>query len=121
MALRGTLAAAALLLALMAASCATPTILVGSPDLSKAKDGAWRGYYDGGLVKVEAEVIVKSHRIESVTILKHECGLGKPAEKITASIVAAQSLDVDVVSGATRSSKCILKAVETALASASEG
>ncbi len=117
----GLLAAAALIVAMMAASCATPTILIGSPDLAKAKDGAWRGYYDGGMVKVEVEVAVKSHRIDSVTIVKHECGLGKPAEKITASIVAAQGLDVDTVSGATFSSRCILKAVEIALASASAG
>jgi uncharacterized protein with FMN-binding domain len=109
---------AAVLTFLLAAACATPVVDIGSPDLARAKDGNWRGYYDGGMVKVEVEVSTRSHRIESVTIVKHECGLGKPAEKITGSIVSAQSLDVDVVSGASFSSKCILKAVEIALESA---
>jgi len=109
----------ALLAAILATACVTPTIEIGSPDLSSARDGAWRGYYDGGMVKVEVEVAVSAHRIDSITILKHECGLGKPAERIVGSIVEAQSLDVDVVSGASFSSRCILKAVELALAQAS--
>lgn len=102
--------------AFIASACATPAIAIGSPDLSKVRDGVWRGDYDGGMVKVEVEVAVTSRRIDSVTILKHECGLGKPAERIVRDIVAAQSLDVDLVSGASFSRKCILKAVELALA-----
>jgi len=46
---------------------------------------------------------------------------GKPAEAIVDSVVAAQSLQVDIVSGATLSSKCILKAIEVALESAPRG
>jgi uncharacterized protein with FMN-binding domain len=107
------IAAAAAMLSLY--SCATKPIEIGSPELAKVSDGAWRGYYDGGLVKVEVEVAVKAHAIESVKIIRHDCGKGKPAERITADVVAKQSLQVDTVSGATYSSKCILKAVELAL------
>jgi hypothetical protein len=31
-------------------TCARPTVEIGSPDFSKAKDGSWEGYHDGGLV-----------------------------------------------------------------------
>jgi uncharacterized protein with FMN-binding domain len=115
-------AAAALCAALFAstllASCVTnkkEEVAIGSPDLSEVADGAWKGSYSAGLVKVEVEVVVAAHRIESVRILKHRTGKGKPAERIVDSVVAAQSLQVDLVSGATASSKCILKAIETAL------
>jgi len=111
---------AALCASLLFSSCLTK-VEIGSPDLGKAADGAWKGYYDGKLVKVEVEIEVASHRIESIRILKHECGKGKPAERIVDSVVAAQSLQVDSVSGATYSSKCILKAIEVALESASRG
>jgi uncharacterized protein with FMN-binding domain len=106
---------AALALSAALSSCATKAIEIGSPDLAKAADGSWIGSYDGGIVKVELQVETKAHRIESVKILKHDCGKGRPAERLAADIVAAQSLSVDTVSGATYSSKCILKAAELAL------
>jgi uncharacterized protein with FMN-binding domain len=114
-------AIAVLLASLILASCMTNKIEIGSPDLAKASDGAWKGYYDGKLVKVEVEVGIAAHRIESIEILRHECGKGKPAERIVDSVVAAQSLRVDVVSGASYSSRCILKAIETAIEAASRG
>jgi uncharacterized protein with FMN-binding domain len=114
-------AAAALLASLILASCMTNKVEIGSPDLSRASDGAWKGYYDGKLVKVEVEVGIADRRIESIEILRHECGKGKPAERIVDSVVAAQSLQVDVVSGASYSSKCILKAIEVAIEAASRG
>jgi uncharacterized protein with FMN-binding domain len=114
-------AAAALLAVLLLASCMTSKVEVGSPDLGKAADGAWKGFYDGKLVKVEVEVAIAARRIESIRILRHECGKGKPAERIVDSVVAAQSLQVDVVSGASYSSRCILKAIETAIDAASRG
>jgi uncharacterized protein with FMN-binding domain len=106
---------AIVILSSLAASCTTPVIEIANPDLARAKDGAWRGFYDGGLVKVEVEVVVAAHRIESVVILRHDCGTGKPAEAIVADIVESQSLAVDAVSGATHSSRCILKATQLAL------
>ncbi len=116
---RAALAALAAVCAMALAACVTPTVEIGSVDLGKAADGTWKGFYDGGLVKVEVAVTVAAHRIERVDILRHDCGKGKPAERIVGDIVAAQSLEVDTVSGATFSSKCILKAVELALDEAS--
>jgi uncharacterized protein with FMN-binding domain len=53
--------------------------------------------------------------IQNIDLIKHFNGRGEKAEVIIPKVVEAQSLKVDVVSGATASSKAILKAVETAL------
>jgi uncharacterized protein with FMN-binding domain len=96
-------------------------VVIDSPDLGAIADGKWKGSYSEGPVKAEVEVVMAAHRIESVRIVKHRTMKGKPAERIVDSVVAAQSLKVDVVTGATASSKCILKAIEIALDSATRG
>jgi uncharacterized protein with FMN-binding domain len=60
-------------------------------------------------------VTVKDHAISTIQLTEHNNGQGQPAERITDDVLAAQTLDVDVVAGATYSSKVILKAIETAL------
>lgn len=94
---------------------------IGSPDMGSVADGVWRGAYSAAPVMAEVEVTVAGHRIESIRIVKHRTLKGVPAERIVASVVAAQSLRVDIVSGATRSSRCILKAIEVALGFAAGG
>jgi uncharacterized protein with FMN-binding domain len=46
--------------------------------------------------------------------------MGRPAEAITERVVAAQTTQVDAVSGATGSSRVILKAIENAVHKAKE-
>lgn len=48
-------------------------------------------------------------------MLEHQNGLGKKAGIINKSVIDNQTLKVDSVSGATVSSKVILKAIENAL------
>jgi len=86
-----------------------------SLDLSQVDDGTYTGLENGGIVEASVEVNVKDHTITKVTILSHKCGKGKPAEVITDDIVAANSLEVDTISGATFSSDVIRKAVYNAL------
>jgi uncharacterized protein with FMN-binding domain len=65
---------------------------------------------------VALEVTVQNKNITAIKIIKHSCSpIGKKAEKITGRIIEEQSLGVGTVSGATGSSKTILKAVENAL------
>lgn len=94
-----------------------PVIQINYVDINNVPDGIYKGKCDAGLVKVEVTVEVKDKKIHAITIDKHDNGLGKKAEKIVERVVKEQSLEVDVVSGATHSSKAILKAVETALTS----
>jgi len=88
------------------------------PDLALKTDGVYRGKYDltGTPVKVTLDVTVQNHKITDIKIVEHFCSpIGKKAEKITDIIIESQNLDVDAVSGATGSSKAIIKAVENAL------
>lgn len=92
-----------------------PVIQMDKVELNKIDDGSYTGEYLGKLVKVVVDVRVRDNKIIDIIILKHDNGLGKKAEKIVNQIISQQSLNVDVVSGATSSSKAILKAVEVAL------
>ena len=90
-------------------------IIINSPDLSKIEDGDYQGKSKVGPVRVTLDVAVRNGAIVSINLIQHFNGLGKKAEVIVPKIIEAQSLDVDVISGATGSSKAILKAVENAL------
>ena len=92
-----------------------PVINIGTVSLENVKDGLYTGEYKSDLVSAVVSVKVSDNKITSIDIVKHECGLGRPAEKITDTVISKQSLQVDTVSGATHSSKAILKAIEKAL------
>lgn len=84
-------------------------------NLAQISAGTYTGSCDNGFVKVRVEVIVENHTIVEVRLLEHDNGLGSAAEPITDMVVQRQSVEVDSISGATTSSKTILKAVENAL------
>ena len=84
-------------------------------DLTKVEDGTYTGSEDANIIKVTVEVTVKDHAITNINLLEHKNGQGKPAEVIVDDIVAANSLEVDAISGATYSSQVIKTAVYNAL------
>lgn len=90
-------------------------ISVSMPDLSNIQNGNYSGEYLIAPVHVRVEVSVRDHRITDIAILQHDSGLGSAAESIINDVIEKQSLNIDAVSGATVSSKCILKAVENAI------
>ena len=104
-------------LLMLAASCAmAPVPAAVMPDLSAKADGEYTGSYDGGLVKATVSVTLAAGRIASIRIVKHDCSpIGKKGEAVIERVVQRQTLQVDVVSGATGSSKVLLKAIEAAL------
>ncbi len=86
------------------------------------KDGTYDGSGQGFGGPINVEVAVSNGRIADIKILSHDGEDGTyfgMAEKLTETIVDAQSADVDSVSGATFSSKGIKSAVEDALSKAS--
>jgi uncharacterized protein with FMN-binding domain len=93
---------------------------ISNVDISKAPDGTYTGNYQVFPVTVEVEVTIKNHEITGIELVKHRSGQGAPAEVIPGKVVEAQTLEVDVVSGATYSSKVILKAIENALDNANK-
>jgi SagB-type dehydrogenase family enzyme len=84
------------------------------------KDGVWHGSAKGFDDNVDVDVTVKDGKIQNVKIIKQKESLpGKALEKIPAEITAQNSPDVDVVTGATYTSKGVINAVKAALAQAS--
>ena len=90
--------------------------------ISQIPDGTYLGK-SGGITGVKVEVTVKKKRISRVEILKAR-GFPKykkrALKEIPGRIIKAQSLKIDTVTGATKSSKSIIRAVEDALRKAQE-
>ena len=90
-------------------------IVINEPDLSTISDGKYTGECDCNLIHAKVEVEIENHKYKDIKLLKHENGKGSKASSITQKVLDSQSLKVDTVSGATNSSKVILKAISNAL------
>lgn len=90
-------------------------IEINDVPLDTVEDGVYEGSYETNMISAKVEVEVKDNKIEKIVILEHKTGKGKKAEVIVNDIIKQQTIDVDVISGATGSSKVIKKAVEKAL------
>jgi uncharacterized protein with FMN-binding domain len=94
---------------------------IADVDLTSAEDGYYLGSCSVFPVSVEVKVTIKSHAITEIDLLKHDNGQGQGAEIIPEKVIEAQSLQVDSITGATYSSKVILKAIQDALKKAVSG
>lgn len=92
-------------------------ISITNVDLSKIPDGSYIGSYDAIMVSAKVKVDVSDHTIKDISILYHKTERGKQAEVIVNEVKSAQSLKVDTITGATNSSRVILKSVQNALES----
>lgn len=90
-------------------------ITFGDIDLNSVKDGIYEGEYDAGYIYAKVEVKIKDGKIVEINILEHRNERGEKAESIINDVVDMQKIDVDVISGATNSSKVIKKAIEKAV------
>jgi uncharacterized protein with FMN-binding domain len=90
-------------------------LVINDVDLSQIPDGDYSGSFDLRIVAADVNVEVQNGRIESIEIVRHSHGRGAAGEAVTERVLQTQSLAVDAVSGATMSSKVILKAIENAL------
>lgn len=93
------------------------TMEIQEVDLAAVEDGRYVGFYGSFPVDAKVEVIVADHKITTINLLEHGNGQGGNAEVIPDKVVAQQSLQIDSVSGATYSSRVILKAIAVALES----
>ena len=94
-------------------------------DLSGVSDGTYQGKYEAGRFKMAVQVTVKNHSIAKVDILDFDKseGMGKKVWEGTYGptidkIIESQSPNVDIISGATATTKTLLKAVENTLVAA---
>ena len=95
-------------------------MLVSSAAMADMTPGTYTGVATGMFDGLTVEVTVSATAIEDIKVTSYnETAPGWPAlEKLPAAIVAAQSIAVDAVSGATRSSEGVVKAVTAALEAA---
>lgn len=89
-----------------------------TPDLAALADGTYAGSCDVDVIGAEVAVTLEGGRIADVRIVAHKTERGQAAERIAADMVRAGRIDVDVVTGATNSSKVIEQAAANALANA---
>lgn len=90
-------------------------LVVSNISPTAVKDGTYEGEQTNKPITATVEVVVKDGAIMAIEVLKHSHGPGHGAGAIIDRVIAAQSLKVDAVSGASLSSKVMLKAIEKAL------
>ncbi|WP_238948140.1 FMN-binding protein [Clostridium sp. YIM B02569] len=92
---------------------------INKSEQKKYKDGTYTGVGKGKNPDLKVAVTIKDNKITNVEIVSNNETKGKEAlNTIPSKIVDTQSTDVDVVSGATMTSKGIMEAVNNALSQA---
>jgi uncharacterized protein with FMN-binding domain len=93
-----------------------PPVTTGKVDHPRLVDGVYEGSYRSGPVKARVRVAIQDQRISNIQLIAHSTWKGKAAEAIIPDrIVQEQSTEVNGVSGATRSSRVIMNAVQNAV------
>ena len=97
---------------------AVRNMIIEDINLSQVPDGTYRGeFYHSFQYLVEVQV--ENSKITAIEVLNNRDGShAKRAEGVIEKILEAQSVAVDGISGATTTSKSLLKAIENALLSA---
>jgi uncharacterized protein with FMN-binding domain len=90
-------------------------LTIENVSVSEVKDGTYQASENYFPVTAEVVVSVAGGRISDIKLLKHSHGPNHGADSIIDRVMEKQSLQVDAVSGATYSSKVVLKAIESAL------
>lgn len=86
-------------------------------NMGEIADGEYTGHSEMGPVSVDVKVTVENHWMKKVDLVRHDCGLGHPADVIVTTMEEQNTWDVDAISGATVSSEIIKNAVNKALTS----
>ncbi|NLG02801.1 MAG: FMN-binding protein [Clostridia bacterium] len=94
---------------------AVENISIHSIDVSDLSDGIYYGECNVGYIYARVCVNISNGSIQNVSLMEHRKERGQRAEVIPQRITEKQKTKVDAVSGATNSSKVIMKAVENAL------
>jgi len=95
----------------------TREMKINEIDLAKVADGTYKGSYSYAGSDFVLKVTVADHKIEKIDIMEAFTGTrySRKAQSIVDTVIAYQSLDVDVITGATTTSKAYLKCIENAL------
>lgn len=93
-------------------------MVINEVDFNNLPDGNYVGNFDVGRWSNHVEVKIKDHNIIDVKIVNDiKYPMEGIADKIFDRVIEQQSTSVDVISGATVTSKAYLKSIENALLS----
>lgn len=91
-------------------------LVIGDVDLTSLNNGTYNGKYDAGRWSNEVNVVIKDHKIMGIDLVKDvKFPSGDVSKKLFDEATQEQTPIVDVVSGATVTSKAYLKSIENAL------
>ncbi len=91
-------------------------IQINDIDISSISDGIYEGNFTYSNFTYTVQTTVKNHQIESINILSNrDTKHAKKAEGVITLVLEKQTPNVDAVTGATTTSKAILKAIENSL------
>lgn len=106
------------------------SLSIGDIDFSNLQDGSYIGSFEGkkgSLRDAKVEVTISAGAVSNIRVLKGaisddgtpvEIGYGQTVLNLFGSVLSQKTMQVDVVSGATLTSKAHLKALEQALLAA---
>lgn len=85
-------------------------------NLAQVEDGNYVGTYETARWTNTVEVVIENHEIKEITIVKDVMfSLEGLSERLFNRVIEKQSIDVDIETGSTITSKAYLKAIENAL------
>lgn len=94
----------------------TENLVINPVDFSLIPDGEYIGEYRGYRWSNTLQVTVRDQRVTDIQMVKKQrLHLDEPVDQIISRIIEMQKLPVDVITGATATSKAIMKSVEIAL------
>jgi uncharacterized protein with FMN-binding domain len=109
-------------LALLLIGCASQEMIrvrqmdIQNVNLSGIRDGEHIGSFSYGGFEYEVKTTVKAHRIVDINLLRNrDTKHAKMAEGVIPEMIKEQTPNVDAISGATTTSKALMKAVENSL------
>jgi len=85
-------------------------------DLTQIDDGKYVGTYETTRWSNKVEVVIENHEIKEITIVKDVMiALEGLSDRLFKRVIDNQSIEVDIETGSTITSKAYLKAIENAL------
>ena len=91
-------------------------MVIHSVDASQLKDGVYKGTYNGGRWSNEVNVTLKDKKITQIDIVKNVVfEKTEVSRELINKVIKKQDTNVDVIGGASVTSKAYLKSIENAL------
>lgn len=91
-------------------------MVINHVNVSQLQDGVYKGKYSGGRWSNEVNVMIKDRKITKIDTVKSVLiEMPEVTKELFNNVIEKQDTTVDIVSGATVTSKAYLKAIENAL------